>query len=273
MRLASALVLMALWASGARAVELQPETVQAFDRYIRTTEEHLDRRLRPGGKFLWTDEDAQRASQVRGGQLVIENRARAGPLSVPGGLIHDWIGAVFIPRVTLAQTLALVQDFNHNGAYYQPEVVASRLVSRNGDDFKINLRLMKKKIITVVLETDYDVHYTSLDGLRSVSRAYSTRIAEVQNPGGREEHTLPPGNDHGFLWRLYSYWSYQQRDGGVYMECEAISLTRAVPAGLGWLIGPIVQNLPRESFENTLRKTRAAMGKFQSAALVLTQPQ
>ena len=261
MRLAAALVLYGLFVSGARAVELKPETVQAFERHIRETEARLEQRLRPGGKFLWVDEEPHRVAQVRQGQLAIENRGGRDTMAVPGGLIHDWIGTVFIPGGTLGKTLALIQDYDHNQDNYQPEVLASRLVSRHGNDFKVHLRLMKQKVITVILDTDYDVRYFPLNGGRCHSRAYSTRIAEVENAGKRDERTLPPGQDNGFLWRLYSYWRFQERDGGVYVECEAVSLTRAIPAGLGWLIEPFITTLPRESLANTLRETRAALQK------------
>jgi hypothetical protein len=261
MRLAAALVLCGLSVSGAGAVELKPETVQAFDRYIRETEARIDQRLLPGGRFLWVDDEPQRRNRVRQGQLAIENRSSRDTIAVPGGLIHHWIGAIFVPGVTLGKTLAVIQDYDHNRDNYQPEVLASRLAGRNGNDFKVYLRLMKKKVITVILDTDYDVRYFPLDGGRCYSRAYSTRIAEVENAGKRDERVLPPGHDNGFLWRLYSYWRFQERDGGVYVECEAISLTRGIPAGLGWLIEPIVTTLPRESLANTLLETRAALLK------------
>jgi hypothetical protein len=70
---------------------------------------------------------------------------------------------------------------------------------------------------------------------------------------------MPVGNDHGFLWRLDSYWRFEERDGGVYIECEAISLTRDIPTGLAWLIEPIIRQLPQESLVNTLRATRNAV--------------
>ncbi|MGA2736800.1 MAG: hypothetical protein ABSG65_05050 [Bryobacteraceae bacterium] len=261
MRLAAAWVLCGFWVSGALAIELKPETVQAFDRYIRETEARQDQRLRPGGKFLWVDERPGQAAQVRQGQLAIENRGERDTLAVPGGLIHDWFGAVFVPGVTLAKTLALVQDYGRNQDNYKPEVLASRLVSRTGNDFHVYMRLMKQRVVTVILDTEYDVRYFPLDGDRCYSRAYSTRIAQVENAGKPDERTLPSGKDDGFLWRLYSYWRFQERDGGVYVECEAISLTRGIPAGLGWLIEPIVTTLPRESLANTLQETRAALLK------------
>jgi hypothetical protein len=261
MRLSAAVILCGLSVSGARAVELKPETVQAFERYIHGIEAQLDQRMVPGGRFLWVDDDSGRLARVRQGQVAIENRGSRPTLAVPGGLIHDWIGAVFIPGVTLQKTLALIQDYDHNQDNYKPEVLASRLVSRHGNDFKVYMRLMKKKVITVILDTDYDVRYSALDGGRCHCRAYSTRIAEVQNAGKADEKLLPPGQDSGFLWRLYSYWSFQERDGGVYVECEAISLTRAIPAGLGWLVEPIITTLPRESLANTLQETRNNLRK------------
>jgi len=245
----------------ARAAELKPETIQAFDRYIRDTEARLDKRVQAGATFLWTDEAPNRARQVRAGHIVVENRSQGESTPVPGGLIHDWVGAVFVPRVTLGQVIARVQDYNHHKDFYKPEVLDSRLLSRNGNDFKIYLRLMKKKVITVVLNTEHDARYFPLDATRCYSRSYATRIAEVEHPGTPEERELPPGNDQGFLWRLNSYWRFEERDGGVYVECEAISLTRPVPAGLGWLIEPFIKNLPRESLANTLRETRAEFGK------------
>ncbi|HTQ57306.1 MAG TPA: hypothetical protein VMI94_22710 [Bryobacteraceae bacterium] len=258
MRMAAALLLGAVTLAGARAAELRPETIQAFDRYIRDVETRVNQRVQPGGPFLWTGEDARRAAQVRAGQVAIEHRG-GDTIPVPHGLIHDWVGSVFIPGTTLARTLALVQDYDRNHDHYQPEVMASRLVSRDGDDYKVYLRLMKKKVITVILDTEYDVRYFPLDANRCYSRAYSTRIAEVENAGKADERVLPPGQDHGFLWRLDTYWRFEERGGGVYVECEAISLTRSIPAGLGWLIEPIIRSLPRESLENTLRQTRAAL--------------
>ena len=83
----------------------------------------------------------------------------------------------------------------------------------------------------------------------------------MENAGKTDERKLPPGTGHGFLWKLDSYWRFEERDGGVYLECQAVSLTRDVPAGLGWLIDPIVRNLPRESLVNTLRATRTALAK------------
>jgi hypothetical protein len=246
-------------AQTADPVHLRPRTVEAFDTYIRAVELAAEQSLRAAGPFLWSEMDSARAQQVRAGQVVAQFWAGRGPARVPDGLIHDWIGAALIPGTTVNETLALIQDYDNHKNIYKPEVLASRLISHHGSDFQIYLRLLKKKIITVVLDTDHEVHYVSLDRSRWMCRSYTTRIAEVENAGSPQERVLPRDTGHGFLWRLYSYWRFEQRDGGVYIECRAISLTRDVPFGLGWAIEPIIQKLPRESLIKTLEATRKAL--------------
>jgi hypothetical protein len=240
-------------------VQLKPKTVEAFHAYIREAEAATEQTLHPGGPFLWSDRSSERTRQVRAGQVVAQFWAGRGPVPVPNGLIHDWIGAALIPNTTIEATMALIQDYGNHKNIYKPEVIDSRLISHHANDFQIYLRLLKKKIITVVLDTHHDVHYRPLDRTRWICRSYTTRIAEVENAGKPGERVLPPDTGHGFLWRLYSYWRFQERDGGVYVECRAISLTRDVPFGLGWAIEPIIQKLPKESLVNTLEATRQAL--------------
>ena len=189
----------------------------------------------------------------------LETRNPAGPTQTPGAMIHHWIGTVFIPGASLKQVLAVLQDYDHHSIYYGPEVTKSKMLEHTGDDFKIQYRLTQTKIVTVVLDTDFEVHYQSLSAVRAQSRSYSTRIVEIEHPGEPNEHALPAGNDDGFLWRLNSYWRFSEADDGVYVQCEAISLTRDIPTGLTWLIGPFIGSIPRESLEFTLRSTRTAV--------------
>jgi hypothetical protein len=245
-------------AQTAKPVQLKAQTVMAFEAFVREAEAGMEQTLK-GTSFLWSDATAERAKQVGGGQVVAQFWSGKGPAKVPDGLIHDWIGTAFVPGTTVGDTLALVQDYDNHKNIYQPEVIASKLISRRENDFQIYLRLLKKKILTVVLDTDHDVQYRSLDRKRWTCRSYTTRIAEVENAGTPQESVLPPDTGFGFLWRLYSYWRFQERDGGVYVECRAISLTRDVPFGLGWVIEPIIQKLPKESLVNTLLATRMAL--------------
>jgi hypothetical protein len=246
-------------AQTAKPVQLKPQTLEAFDAYIREAETAAEQSLRAGGSFLWSDLEDKRAQQIRAGQIAAQFWAGRGPLKVPHGLIHDWVSAVSIAGTTLESTLALIQDYDNHKNIYQPEVIASRLIRRQGNDFQVYLRLVKKKVITVVLDTDHEVHYRYLDRSRCTCHSFTTRIAEVENAGSPNEQVLAPDTGHGFLWRLYSCWRFEERDGGVYAECRAISLTRDVPFGLGWAIEPIIQKLPEESLIKTLEATRRAL--------------
>ena len=248
----------ALAVPGVLTVELKPATLEDFQNYMRTAEARLERQAR-GPAFLWVDGSPERKRQVREGKALAEPWTGKGDVEIKDGLIHDWVGAVFIPGATLEKTLALVENYDNHKNIYKPEVVDSRIVSRDGNDFKIFLRLLKKQILTVVLNTSHDVRYFPAGEKRWYSRSYSTKIAEVDKPGAAGERELPPGKDHGFLWRLNSFWRFEERDGGVYVECEAISLTRDVPTGLGFLINPIIRSLPKDSLVNTLRATRQAL--------------
>jgi hypothetical protein len=240
-------------------VQLTHQTTEAFQAYIREAEAKMTPRQDGSEPFLWSDVSAERAQQVRKGQIVAQLWVGNEPVRVPDGLIHDWVGAAWIPGTTVEQTLALVQDYDNHKNIYKPEVIDSKLLSHQGNDFKIYLRLRKKKIITVVLDTEHDVHYTPLSRMRWFCRSYTTRISEVEGAGKSNEKRLPPDTGYGFLWRLDSYWRFEERDGGVYVECRAISLTRDVPKGLGWIIEPIVRRLPGQSLINTLKATRQAL--------------
>ena len=239
-------------------VQLKPETLQAFEDYIRDAEDAMEQTL-GGPAFLWCDGDPKRAKSVQQGKVAAELWKGKSPAKAPFGLIHDWIGAVWIPGTTAAATLACIQDYDRHKVMYRPEVIDSKLIARQGDDFQIYLRVLKKKIITVVLDTDHAVHYFQVDGTRWGCRSRTTRTAEVDNAGKPNEKVQPADAGYGFLWRLNSYWRFEEREGCVLAECRAISLTRDIPAALKWIIEPIVRSLPKDTLVNTLKATRDAV--------------
>jgi len=248
--------------SDAGKVDLKPATTQAFERYIQALEARLDQRVSTPA-FLWMDGDAGRKLHAQRSDVVVEPAVAAGDVEVPEGLLHDWVGAMFVRGATLEKVIAMFEDYDNAKNIYKPEVVDSKTLEHTGNNFKVYMRLLKKQVVTVVLTTTHDVRYVPVDPTHWYSKSYSVRIAELQNAGKSSESELPPGHDHGFLWRLNSYWRFEERDGGVYVECEAVSLTRNVPTGLGWLINPIIRSLPRQSLENTLRSAQKAALKLR----------
>ena len=253
--------------SPAGAAELGPQAVRGFDEYVRLTVLRMQSELARGGTFLWVDglsEDRRKEAYARlqRGEVVSERLHTSDPsgrAATPGALIHHWVGTVFITGVSVRQVLAVVEDYDRHAEYYQPDVMQSKKIAQDGGNFKVHYLLKKKKIITVVLDTDYDVHRVVLDDARAYSDSISTRIAQVENAGSPGQHELPPGKDGGYLWRLNSYWRFFDSGSGVYVQCEAISLTRDIPAGLSWLVGSFVESIPRESLDFTLQSTRAAV--------------
>ena len=241
-------------------MQLDRETLDAYVEYLGKTEADLSRSLSDEGVFLSSDNSAELVELVRQGQTYAKLWTGERPTHIYKGLIHDWVGTTRIPGATIGNTLALLQSYDRHKEIYRPEVIDSKLVSRCGDIFEIYLRLLKKKVITVVLDTDHHVEYGSISATRSWCRSHTTRIAEIEDAGKPTEWTRPPDNGYGFLWRLSSYWRFEERDGSVWVECRAVSLTRDVPKGLGWIIEPIVKKLPRESLIATLEATRRSYG-------------
>ena len=270
-----ALVVALMFApSPGNATDLRPEAARGFDQYIRLTEQRMKGDLAPGGLFLWVDalQEPRRSdvyARLQLGEEISEKLHTADPSgesSTPGAMIHHWVGTIFIPGVSLSQVLAVVRDYDRHAEYYAPDVMRSRTIEHKGGDFKIFYRLRKKKILTIILDADFDVHHRVLSPGHEYSDSFSTRIAQVENAGEPNERELPPGKDGGYLWRLNSYWRYFDSGRGVYVQCEAISMTRDIPAGLGWLIGPMVESVPKESLEFTLQSTRSAVLRASSRA-------
>jgi hypothetical protein len=242
----------------------QAETEQAFDRYVADAEARIARQRSLAESFLKVDSLSRKREviqRLKRGEVVIEKQGDS-PKEIHSGLVHDWTGTVFIPGVNVEQVLSRVKDYDHLERYYTPDVMRSRLISQKGDALHILVRLREHKVVTVVLDTEYDVHYGRLDATHQYSISRSTRVSEIADPGSASKHVLTKGKDHGFMWRLNTYWAFEQEADGVVVECEAISLTRDIPTGLEWLIGPFVRGIPRESLQFTLETTRNVTTAF-----------
>ena len=259
--IAAAGVLAAQLAFPARARAGQPSaaTTSAYNEYLRNAEEQMQQDYRTKGAFISQEllDQPSAAGKLKTGQVLI--RCVAGcdssGVPVPGGLVHDWIGVVFIPGASLPHVLAMVEDYDHAADHYAPNVTRSRLLARSGDSLRVFLRLKQSEVVTVRFDTEYDVRYARLDDSRVYSSSHSTKVAQLA--GGDRE--LPPDENDGFLWRLDSYWRFEQVAGGVYVQCRAISLSRSIPRGLGWIVAPFIRNIPRKSLQFTLGATRAAL--------------
>jgi hypothetical protein len=252
----------------AQASELKPETSAAFDRYVQTTESVMAKDL-DGDRFLVIDQlpEAKRKQayeQLHRGEVFIQETHTADghdPIHVPGGLIHHWAGMVYVPKATIKEVNSVLQDYENEPTIYKPEIRRAKLLKQDGDKSKVYLQFFSKRIVTVVLDGYFDVTFKTIDKTRCESISHSTRIVEISDSEGSDPQKREAGNDHGYMWRLNSYWRLEEKDGGVYLQNESITLTRTVPVLLAWIVNPLIKSLPRDVLAHMLNDTQIAVAR------------
>jgi len=249
------------------AASLSPSAERAFDIYVASVEARIARQHAKPETYLTVlataAGDSRSERPLAAGDIQVEP-VNGGTWQVPGALLHHWRGAAFVPNATPAEMRAVLRDFNHFARHYAPQVVSARALADDGEITRLAVRFREQRVLTVVIDGEYKVETRLSGNDRGYSISRSLHFWQVDSPGSAQERRRPEGQDDGFLWRLNSYWSFARIRGGVQMECEAVSLTRDVPPGLGWLVTPIIAELPREALEFTLRATRNAL--IESAA-------
>jgi hypothetical protein len=253
---------------GLQAATLEQRTIQAWNRYLAWADSRVERETGGAGpRFLQIDylaglerDDARR--RLMAGEIVIREAAGVVPtgsgFDVPDGEIHHLWGAVLVPKARLAELIRFLQDYDHHAGKFA-DVERSRLISRTGDSFRFHFRLRRTKVVTVYFNAEQECTYRSLGPTRAASRSVATRIAEIRNAGEPGERELPPGNDNGFLWRLVSWWRFQEVPEGVIVECESASLSRDIPFFVKMLpwAASYIRSTPRESLESVLASVKA----------------
>ena len=164
---------------------LRSETITAFDRYVRLTDERNDMELKRGSPLLWIDslpetQRAERYAALKRGEVHIHQLVTLDsgkPIVCPSGMIHHWVGAIFIPGARLDDVLGVLQDYDHQSEYYTPDVERSQIESRDGDHFRVFLRFRRHKVITVVLDTEHEVRYFHDAMDRAHSRSSAMLVA------------------------------------------------------------------------------------------------
>lgn len=244
----------------AGAVTLRPETLQAWDQYIQAESAHQEQRRKPGSTFLWTDETADRATRLRKGEIVTAPASPDIPKRVPFGLIHHWIGAKFLRGVTIPDALKVLRDYSHYSDFYPSAVVQSAPDSVGDSNDQFSMVLMRRlQFRKVAMDADYAIHYVRVDARRLYSVARTTRIQEIAAFGEPNQHLLPQDEGTGLIWRLYSVTRFEERDGGLYLEIEAIALSRDIPSGWRFIVEPVVRHKSKEALVTALRQTEDAV--------------
>ncbi len=252
--------------AGATMVEeLKPPTLQAWSAYEQRVDARYLGASAAGSPFFALDafgvRDWRTAAAGDGVAMSRLESARPGdaPLAVPDGKIHHWAGAIFVRGTSVAAVLDRLARLAGDESRHYDDVIASKLLGKDGDRYRIFMKLQRSKIVTVTYNTEHTVEYRRLGTGRAGARSVSTRIAELEDAGTPGEREKPVGHDRGYLWRLNAYWRYEAVDGGVLIECESVSLSRAVPVLLRPFVTGVVEGLARESLERTLAGLRTVL--------------
>lgn len=242
------------------SAELGAHTLAAWDQYIGAVDARVNSATAGQKPFLWADENLSRVRRVQHGEVVVSQVKIESAQVVPGGLIHDWIGTVFVPDVTLSEVFAVARDYDSYPRLYGPTVARANLLSRDGNEDRFTILYVRMVLwVTAALEAEYKAHYFRVDATRWYSIARSSRIQEFEQYGRSDQRKMPPDDGNGYLWRTYSVTRYEQRDNGVYIEQENIGLSRQIPPMLRWAVEPVVKRLSRNLLMRSLQQTREAL--------------
>ena len=187
---------------------------------------------------------------------------------MPGGLIHHWIAAAFLPSVKLDDILEVTEDYDRYQEVYRPSVIASKTVARENSTDYFSMQLMNKAFfLKTTLDADYQATNVRLDDRHFYSVSRSTRVQEIEDHGRLSQRRLPEGQGGGYIWKLFSIVRLDQRDGGVYIELEAIVLSRDIPGAMRFVVDPIVRSVSRNALLTSMLQTEEAVcGRFADVA-------
>jgi hypothetical protein len=209
--------------------------------------------------------DESKRTRARNGEVIVESAQVLGvrpDMGIPNGQVQHWVGAAFLQYATIEGVQPRLRNYNNRSQYMMPEIIESRLKDRQGDVFQVYLRLVEKAILSGVFDLDLRVVYR-IEGpgrLAIESRSMSVvAISYAAAPKGSA------GKDQGLLWALNHYWRILQMDGGLYVECEALVLSRPTPFTLGWIARPIIARAARESLIKTIHATIRIMNSPDAA--------
>lgn len=221
----AAAIALTLASPSAAAAAPPRAAVEAWDRYVAQTEARL--------------EQGRGATRGTPGDAL---SAHGESVGVPSGTISCWRGSVLIRGVTLDR---LLDGLVHPGTPPpQDDVLSSRVLSRGDNSLRVYIRLARRAIVTVSYDTEHEMTFTRRSPTLATARSVATKIEEVG------------GTDHGFLWRLHSYWRYEQTRDGVLVELDSLTLSRDIPSFVRAMASPLVNRVARESTHRTLDALR-----------------
>ncbi len=244
----------------AGAAEVKQQSLEAWQAYVLSATARMRQNLRAGGPFLKVNADQDWGEKVRSGEILVVPGSSQGLVKVPAGMIHDWLAVAFIPHTTINEVLSVVRDYNRYKDLYRPVVINSTILSRGEREDRFSIVFMNKSIFfKAALESEFECSYVRVTEKQWYSVAKTTRVQEIANYGEPGQRTLVRTEASGFIWQLAEITRYEERDDGVYIELEAMALSRDIPVSLRWIVEPIVRRVSRSSLTTSLRRTQDAL--------------
>jgi hypothetical protein len=242
------------------AAELDQQALAAWRNYIASATLHMQDRLAGKSPFLWADEDPARRLQLKSGEIVVSPLGNTHPLPVPRGLIHHWIGAVFIPGARIKDLDNVVGDYGRYSEMYRPSLIKAELLDSTADEQKLSILWVQRVLlVTAAFYTEMDSKFCALNSRQGYMTFTTTRVQQIENYGEKDERRLAQDEGSGYLWRLVSFARFEERDGGLYLELEVIGLSKDLPGSLRLLFKPVIEHIPRQALTAKLEQTRQAI--------------
>ncbi|MBV8552781.1 MAG: hypothetical protein JOY54_15915 [Acidobacteriaceae bacterium] len=264
----SAVAFAAIFSVAANGAELKPETAHEWEDYlVQANARMMDRMQR---NFLWADESEQRLQRVSSGEIVVAPIQPKMPISIPHGLVHHWIGTAFIRGTHIEDVIVTVREYDQYAKFYTPTVIGAQVIEQSADPTQASdhfiLTFANKHFFSKhALECENTSSYTRLDACRWYSQSRTIRVQEWAQYGTPNQHKLPAGEGTGYVWSVFNMSRFEERDGGVYVEMEAVALSRDVPLALHPPVYPIIKRVSRSTLATSLDETRKAVVERSAA--------
>jgi hypothetical protein len=236
-------------ATAVEAAELQPRTVQAYEK-------HSEQAVR---EFVARAQKLAREGRRCDGVMTARAASGDGILNVPDGLIHNWMATAFVRGATLRQAAEVARDYPSYSKVYE-NVKSARVLSQQGDTYRVLLRLEEGGLgVEAVLDVRSTVEYRTLGDGSVSATSTSDEIRQVNNAGRSNESLRPAGRDSGYLWRAHTLTLFTPSEEGVFVVMETLGLSRGYPPFTGWWLEPIARRLGRKSAEGSLNEFLTAI--------------
>lgn len=237
---------------------LEMATVALFQDYTAKFEQQVSSAFSSSGK-LWIDDDhTGRRKDFDAGKPAVMARQNE---DIRNGSIHHYSGAIRVPGARIEEVRRVMVDYSNYPNYFKPDVARGSGVLQpdstpEDEHFKTRLFLTEATLwIDVAYDAQYDSHYRRLDAVKWISRSTTLSIKELIDAKKLDGSTYPEGEDHGFLWRTNTYWFARERDGGLDLQVDSMTLSRTSPLGTAWW----GNKRTRDAVDKMLRDTKAAI--------------